>query len=182
MGRTKGSHVLQAVKALRYQRERALALLPPSLHKYLEQRILPSSWYPTEDHLGLLRALASLLPGSDPWLTMGRLNAQLDLNGLYRNRLRVGDPARTMQAFEAIWSSAYDSGKATVILSSASEGIMKLNDFDSDAPEICRIITGYLTEAATLSGARGVQVTHDECRNARGDECIWRVRWVPTAP
>src|SRR5687767_4022312 len=37
---TKGTHVLAAVKFLRTHRERAIALLDPQYHHYLEERIL----------------------------------------------------------------------------------------------------------------------------------------------
>jgi hypothetical protein len=36
--------MLTAVKALRVDRERARAVLPPSLHRYLDERLLVSSW------------------------------------------------------------------------------------------------------------------------------------------
>src|SRR5262245_28111551 len=114
MPKTKGAHVLNAVKTLRKNRERALAVLPPHLHKYLEQRILPSSWYPLEDQLELLRAIASFMAATpDPWITIGRATAQMDLTGIYRNHVRADDPEQTLAAGAAIWRSTHDTGEVS---------------------------------------------------------------------
>jgi hypothetical protein len=181
MARTKGAHVVQAVKILRANRERALPLLAPPLRKYLDERILPSSWYPTEDHLGLLRALVLLLPRTgDPWLLLGRGNAQLDLHGLYRRHLKPGDPGRTLEVTQAIWSSAYDSGRLEVTLGDHAATV-KLLDPGFRSPEICRIMTGYQLEAITLAGAREVRVDHVSCGMSFVSECVWQVAWQAPA-
>jgi hypothetical protein len=181
MARTKGAHVIQAVKVLRSQRERALAVLAPELHRYLDERILPSTWYPTEDHLALLRALVSLLPGGgvDPWVLLGRGNAQMDLGGLYRRQLKPGDPGRTLEVTQAIWSSAYDSGRVEVAVGGDQSATVKLLDPGFRSRELCRILTGYMMEAVTLAGGRDVQVQHVRCAMTFGIECVWQVQWQP---
>jgi hypothetical protein len=178
MAKTKGSHVVQAVKVLRHHRERALAALAPHLHKYLEQRILPSSWYPTEDHLALLRVVVTLLPpAADPWQMLGRGNAQLDLGGIYRNQLKAGQPGRTLQAVEAIWMSAYDSGRLTISLDGATAAAARLDGLDIKSRELCRILTGYFMEAATLAGAHRVKASHIRCCSEGAADCLWQIEW-----
>ena len=47
---TKGTVLVEAVKALLPHRERAVALLPPKLAAYFDQRIVLASWYLLEDY------------------------------------------------------------------------------------------------------------------------------------
>jgi len=178
MARAKGLHILQIVKVLRQNRERVRALLPPPLHKYLDDRILPSTWYPNEDHIALLRALAALLPATpDPWTTIGRGSAFADLSGLYRNYLRKGDPLQTMRVLEAAWRSAHDTGTLSITPDGPTAAIIVLRDFELRLREYCRLLGGYQMEAATLSGASDVRNVHLSCC-ANGDaECRWRVEW-----
>src|SRR4029453_12144455 len=63
MGRAKGIALLDAVKFLRARRDDAGDVLAPELHKYLDEQIGTSSWYPEEDLVALIRAVAKLLPG-----------------------------------------------------------------------------------------------------------------------
>jgi hypothetical protein len=62
MARAKGASLIGLVKWLRHDREAALRALPAGLHHYLEDRIQIASWYPEEDLLALVRALARVLP------------------------------------------------------------------------------------------------------------------------
>jgi hypothetical protein len=184
MDRTKGTHVLNAVKVLRGSRERALAALPPELHKYLEQRILPSSWYSTEDHLALLRVIASMMPvAPDPWVVMGRGTARMDLGGIYRNYLRAGDPERTLAWMGALWRSAHDSGEVNVTIERPGVAVVTMTRFEVKSRGICGIVTGYLMETIELTGARGARVRHTSCRCVENaPECVWRVSWDADAP
>jgi hypothetical protein len=177
--RTKGSHVISAVKVLRGNRERALELLPPPLHKYLEQRILPSSWYPLDEHLGLLRVIAQLWPtgGGDPWTLMGRATAQADFGGIYKLHLKPGDPGATLTAMGALWRSAHDTGDARIALEGAGRATLYLRDFGLRSKEFCRVTTGYVLEAIKMSGGANGRVTHDLCRGDGAAECVWNVAW-----
>jgi uncharacterized protein (TIGR02265 family) len=181
MARTKGTHVINAVKVLKQDRARALKHLPPHLHKYLEQRIMPSSWYPLEEHLGLLRAIAELFmpPGVDPWMAMGRGTARLDLtgNGPYKLLLWPGDPGRTLSGIMALWRSVHDSGEVYVATDGPRQATVTLRDYAMHAREICAVLDGYLAEAATLAGGRDVRVNHVSCLCRDGGECLWRVTW-----
>ena len=83
MARAKGASLLGAVKWLRHDREAALRALPARLHPYLDARIQVASWYPEEDLLELIRALARILPanGADVYEQMGRFSARDQLAG-----------------------------------------------------------------------------------------------------
>jgi|SRR5579863_9959107 len=179
MAKTKGTHVLNAVKVLRQDRERARKHLAPHLHRYLDERILPSSWYPMEDHLMLLHTIAKLFmpPGVDPWLAMGRGTARMDLAGVYRLHLRPGDPGRTLQALSAVWKSVHDSGEVTSANAGPATFVITMRGFSRRAPEICGIIDGYVAEVVNIAGGVTPKVLHERCCCRGADECVWRVSW-----
>jgi uncharacterized protein (TIGR02265 family) len=177
---TKGAHVLSAVKVLRANRERASMLLPDSLQKYLEQRILASSWYPLAEHLGLLKAIVQLWPAAgDTWQMMGRATAQADLGGIYKTHLKPGDPARSLESMAALWRLVHDTGEAIITLDGPTSATLTLVDFELRSRDFCRVTTGYIIEVLTLAGARDSKVTHSSCRGDGADECIWQATWRP---
>src|SRR5262247_800216 len=57
MAHAKGTVMVEAVKALQAQGERATALLSPKLQAYLTQKIVLASWYPLEDYAEILKAM-----------------------------------------------------------------------------------------------------------------------------
>jgi uncharacterized protein (TIGR02265 family) len=176
---TKGTHVLSAVKVLRANRERALALLPSELHKYLEERILASAWYPLEEHVGLLRAIAQLWPagGESAWMLMGRATAQSDLTGLYRLHLKDGDPARSLASMTALWRTAHDTGNPTIERVSPTEVTLTLADFGLRSRDFCSVTSGYVLGVIALAGGEGGDVTHPQCRAGSDESCVWRATW-----
>jgi hypothetical protein len=178
VARIKGTNVVNAVKMLRTQRERALAGLPAHLHSYLDERILVSSWYPEEDQLGLLRALASFMPRApDPYVTMGRGTARSDLTGIYKNQFRAGDVARTLSFAGALWRNAHDSGEMTTEVEGASAVAVRLRNYGAVSREMCRVCTGYFVEVVWLAAGKSGDVQHTECRVDGAPVCVWRVRW-----
>ena len=112
MGRVKGTILVPLVKLLRANKPAAAKLLSPPLQKYLEERVLPSSWYPAKDHVQLARVLVAVVPlGSEPYQTMGRGAARHDLTGIYKARLCAGDPMRTLESGLGLWRTYCDSGE-----------------------------------------------------------------------
>jgi hypothetical protein len=176
--RTKGTHVLHVVKILRTKRELAFKLLAPELHHYLTDRILPSSWYPSADHLGLLRAVARLMPKTaDPWIAMGRGSARMDLEGAYKQHFRPQDPETTLRVLAAVWRSTHDSGKIVITFENATSAIFKMVDYPVTTDEICRITTGYISESLLVSGALSPEVDHTTCVAFGCAQCTWHARW-----
>lgn len=176
--RTKGTHVLHVVKILRTYRELALKLLAPDLHHYLTDRILPSSWYPSDDHLGLLRAVARLMPKvPDPWITMGRGSARMDLEGAYKHHIRPRDPETTLRILTAVWRSTHDSGKIVIDFQTPTSAMFKMLDYPVATDEICRITTGYVLESLHVAGAILPEVDHTTCIALGSIVCTWHAQW-----
>lgn len=179
MARVKGSSVLGAVKALRLKKDAARSHLDRSLHHYLEDRILISSWYPEEDLLGLLKALVRILPdpGMDIHEFMGLMSARVDLSGVYSNMLRPGDPARTLKRGSALWQSHHDTGRLEVRIASPEHAVVRLAGFALPSREICGTIKGWTRELITMAGGRDVVVMEDQCVVKGDPECRFEAGW-----
>lgn len=176
--RTKGTHFLHVVKILRANRDRIGLMLAPELHHYLEERILPSSWYSSDDHLELLRVVARMMPkGTDPWMTMGRGSARMDLEGAYKHHFRFHDPEMTLRVLPAVWKSTHDTGKFINRFHGPCEASFQMVDYPILTDEICRITSGYIWEALNLSGAKEPSVEHITCVTAKASCCTWIARW-----
>lgn len=179
MPRVKGTNVVSAVKLLRANRERALALLPARLHHYLEQRVLVSSWYPEEDQIELLRVIAKLMPPRpNPFLVMGMTTAQADLTGIYRNSLRPDDPQRTLLAAGGLWRNYHDTGEMSASNDGPTGAVVRLRDYRAACSEMCHVVEGYLVGCARTAGARDVRITKLSCCLTRAPECSWRLAWT----
>ena len=176
--KVKGTNMLSAVKALRMAREQAQKLLPPSLLRYLDERVLVSSWYPEADLMGLLHTLGKILPGDDPFYFMGRHTASEHLAGIYRGHLRAGDLERTLQSASALWRNYHDTGEMTVALEGPGRATLQLRDFASTTPEFCRLLRGYFTELAEQAGAKRADVAKLECILTGARACRWSMTWT----
>lgn len=178
-GKVKGVNMLTAVKALRANRAQAATVLPPSLHRYLDERVLVSMWYPERDLLGLLRALGAMLPPTpDPFAFMGRHTAREHLGGIYRGHLRPGEIERMLASAATLWRNYHDTGDLRAELAPPHAAILSLRDFAATSRELCRLLDGYFFELALQSGARDVVVTKLGCTLDGAEDCRWRLSWA----
>jgi uncharacterized protein DUF2378 len=180
MARIKGTAMLQCVKLLRAQREKATALLPPELQHYLDRRIALSVWYPEADHLALLRVVAELVGAGqrDMWASLGRASARNDLQGIYRNMLKLGDPDATLRRGPALWQAYHDTGIVSLVWEGENLVCVSLAEYGLRAAEMCGVFGGYYHELLHLSGAREVSVAHTACRLDGAQVCQWHVKWL----
>jgi len=176
---TKGSNVVELVRFLRRNKERARELLPPDLHHYLEERIEVTRWYPEADSVGLQRAAAALLPPmeDDPYEAMGRISAQLHVKGVYRHLLGDARPEVMPVRVLALWSSVHDTGKLRVAEMAPGSSQIELTDFEATSIEVCRSTAGYIREVYRMSGVADLDVRKTACRSAGDDRCSWSVAW-----
>jgi hypothetical protein len=180
MGKAKGTSILNAVKALRSRKDAARAALPKHLHRYLEERILISSWYPEEDFLAILRALAKVMPdpGMDFYEYMGRLSGRADLGGIYSHLIRQGDPATTLRRTAVTWGFYHDTGKQEVVEAGDNYVVTEISGYDSPSRESCGTVKGWNAELAEMAGGKNVKVIHDECVLDGAKACRFKVSWT----
>jgi len=176
MGNTKGATLLGTVKFLRRQRDAALGVLPPELHRYLGEEIRPSAWYPTEHFGVLLRSAVSLVPGER--------GAALESYGAAGAREHVdlyGDlifnlTEATSHMF-VLWSIQHDTGTMSFTLKSPTSAYIELRDFEDRHRDFCRVTTGYLREGLCMNELSGVEVGEIACQVDGADRCVWLAKW-----
>jgi hypothetical protein len=182
-GRVKGTIMVEVVKYLRSRKEAARDVVPPSLHRYLDTRILSTSWHPEEDYLELMRALVKIRPTTDatpgvsPWEAAARASNAAYVEGPYKVLLRPGDPAQTLANFGALWRLRHDTGDIRVVPEGDTAARLELRDYALVAREACELIQGTIWSVLHHAGAEKLRVEQVRCR-ARGDEaCVWHVSW-----
>jgi predicted hydrocarbon binding protein len=183
----KGVAMLNCIRALRsLDKERARELLPPAMHKYLEnERILAVAWYPESEMLELNRALAQLMRPTlrgasleETYVHMGYLVGGIDLAKMYASLQRGGLDSELVQKMAAGWKQYHDTG--SLIASVEPQQVrFELRDYGLPTQELCWIQRGwfvaYLERAA---GAEHVTVVESQCRQRGAHSCIWQGSWV----
>jgi hypothetical protein len=180
MGKAKGIAIINAVKALRQKKDAARAALPKELHRYLKERVLISSWYPEEDFLAILRALAKVMPdpGTNPYEYMGRLSARADLASVYAHLIRQGDPAATLRRTSVTWGLYHDTGKQEVVESGDNYVVTEISGYGLPSRESCGTVKGWNVELAEQAGGRNVKAIHEECVLDGAKACRFKVSWT----
>ena len=156
MARAKGASLLSAVKWLRGNRDQALAALAPNLHHYLDDRIQVASWYPEQDLIELIRALARILPagGGDVYEQMGRFSARDQLAGVYRHLLEGGDVLSLPRRGLVLWQSQHDSGRLAVAMDArgfAAPGRTRYREVRWTALDTLVVVAGIAVLAAIVA-------------------------------
>jgi hypothetical protein len=182
VGFIKGSALVPAVSKLRKEKERARAFLPKHLHKYLEGRILISTWYPEEDSLELIRAVAKILEQDGVGTTaqvyafMGRELARHNLR-IYDRLIAAGDPAGTLRRSLAIWSIYHDTGSSKVTIDAPGKARLELKDYALPSQEMCLTRVGYYAEILRHAGASDVRIVELQCSARGAPTCVMQIEW-----
>ena len=158
MAKVKGAAIVDSVRFLRRHKDEARKHLPPALHHYLAERVLAASWYPEEDLVPLVRAMARIQGESDArfFEKAGRLSARAHAQGIYRH-LAAGDRDSLTRRALVLWGSQHDTGVMEMEVESSGKVRVALRDF----------------------GAALARVLHAERRLHRGDVRAERLRRRP---
>jgi hypothetical protein len=178
VAKVKGTNLVGAVKLLRRNREKARELLPAVLHRYLEERVLPTSLYPEEDLVGLIRAMAEILRGvgGDVFELMGRAAVREHMEGVYEHLLK-GDRFTFARRVSTLWQTQHDTGRLALVEQASGRARYELSDFGHPSREMCAVIRGYILEALSHSGFTDVVVEKTACVLDGRDRCSWECRW-----
>jgi hypothetical protein len=182
VAKVKGTNPIGAVKLLRRHRDAARAALAPALHHYLEERVLPTSWYPEEDLVALLRAMVPLLGdiGGDPFELMGRAAVREHMEGVYEHLLR-GDRLTLARRVSALWQTQHDSGRLTLALQGPGRARYELEGYAHPSREMCATLRGYVLEALLASGFVDTRITEVACVLDGAERCAWDCTWREAA-
>lgn len=176
MGKAKGTTLVTAVRFLRSQRERAAQVLPPALHHYLHERVLESLWYPESDLLGVVSAVAELMPmeRAEALVMVGRISVTADHTAgryqhLHEGAGLSGLPMRVL----ALWKTQHDTGDMRLELGPGASGVLSLRGYADASREMCTLLIGYLGETLIANGIVDPQVKKRACVLGGAPQCEW---------
>lgn len=182
MAHAKGTALVASVRFLRKQRMEAMRVLPGYCHKYLNERVLESIWYPEEDLLELIRAVAALLPmdGESALQMVGRGSVMAHKEGSYRSLHEAADITALPRRVIALWGTQHDTGEMRMILNAPPAepgGLLVLKDFAAPSREMCTVLLGYLAESLLNIGVKEPHVDKSACVLDGHPQCEWIFRY-----
>ncbi|MFW5926375.1 MAG: hypothetical protein ACOCV4_09440 [Myxococcota bacterium] len=160
---TKGVNVIDLVKTLRgLHKAGQIQDLGPVEQKYLQERVLVSSWYPMSDFLSIIRCVHQAMGGTDQVAEqMGEYGAQSALEGVHKAFLRHGDPEGTVRLLERNWPIYFDFGELHVE-NFGGRVELSISGY-ADMPRVHgMLLVGWVRKAVELSGGRSDGVRLDQ--------------------
>jgi hypothetical protein len=162
----KGVNLVDLVKVLKaHGRSHSLDGLGDGARELLDQRILPTEWYPLEAHLELLDFTFDRLLGRSEIKAaqMGQLGARAVLTTFHRAFIRKGQPLQSALGMRHLWAAYFDFGT----LDAEAVGDRAVRFVIDEYPDIPAVhgvmVAAWHTTAPELAGAQGVT-------------CEWRER------
>jgi uncharacterized protein (TIGR02265 family) len=123
------------------------------------------------------RPVSAGRPGVSPWEDAARDSTGAYFEGPYKALVRRGDPARTLQSLPALWRLRHDTGDFEVEIQGDGRARLELRNYALVAREACELVQGTLWGLLHHSGARGIELTHTQCRARGGVTCEWHAAW-----
>ena len=105
----------------------------------------------------------------------GEINAEHDLKGVYKLFLRVSSVPFVIKQTARMWNTYHDTGEAFVLKGeNAKEASLVIKNYPDLPKPIRESSAGYIVGALRLTGAKNVQVVHDESDPMAW---TWTARW-----
>jgi hypothetical protein len=182
--KARGTSVSRAVRFLRTLKEDAHAILPGSLHRYLEQQVMADEWYPEKDLLGLIRGCIELidLPDALALNDMGKWTAREHYVQAYPDLAKQPEPQQFIKRLEQLWHHNHDSGRLTFAVTAPVKGSVEVEGFEYPSAEMCIIHGAYYAEMLKLAGWGDVNLRRHECVLQGNSLCRWDLRWTVELP
>lgn len=190
-GKAKGTVVVAAVKALRHY-PGGREVTPEPLQPYLgSRRVLASQWYPEEDYIALLAALAPILEKNraqvkdwpatiSVWEFIGRSAVRDYYEGAYRTLFKEGDVVASLRNFRSFWGLRHDTGQARVTLGEeGSKAVLELDGYSVVSSNHCKVIEGSIWGFLFYGGADPARIKIRKllCTSQGAPVCRWELSW-----
>lgn len=193
--KVKGIGFEGVVAALRPSFENSPELVAEPLRHHLTEAIVVDAWYPLDDYLVLMKALASTIDPAkakgDVYRAFGVIAAQRDVFGVQPNVPQEQRPSRTaalqgsLRGVTGLASLVrralhlreryYSRGYYTVKRAAERKLQVTLHEFPVSA-ELCSVSTGYLTHVMRTA-APGSRVERVSCSGNGDPDCRWEIRF-----
>jgi hypothetical protein len=151
----KGTNLMELVPFLRVSRkQRNLPALGAAGEALLQQRILPTQWYPHDAFIELIQyAFDHILNRSEQAAyDMGATGGRAQLTGAHKALLQQGDPRGSVLAMRHAWRMNFNFGQLTAE-SDASSVLFTLSGYEDVSPAHGLMIAGWGIGAARMAGA-----------------------------
>jgi hypothetical protein len=177
----KGTMVLDVVKAIR-----ALHDLPwdqhltPEAQALIQERIIPSAWYPYEPVLSCLTAVFRLAGKKDPNLARqwGRTNGKKVFEGVYKTLIVPGEPQTSLQKLGIIGSRALMKNFSSEdTIAGVNHTMTIFRDDDPRTEPIYYLIQGWVEILIELAGGKRPRVTIVRRHWEEDGPTVFDVQW-----
>ncbi len=160
-GKVKGSVLIDFIKTIRadksgvYQR-----YLTKEDQAIINQRILPSAWYPYATFRNCFNAIYEVLAKKNLDLVRqwGRLYGARIVDALYKGLLKQGQPLDYIKKYEVYIKNFFDFGKIEVEEEAPNQVLIRMIDFDPSFPPLYAIMFGWLERTLELCGAKSIKL------------------------
>jgi hypothetical protein len=139
--------------------------------------ILPLSWYPTLSFVRALETAHANFGQNDFYEKYGYAAAEFEITTFQKLLLKLTSPGFLLGRAGKVWNRYHDTG-AWEIHGSGKQVEAYLRDFGVVSAGYCRMLTEWMRRAGQLTGSKGGNVEHPQCR-ARGDDaCLFKAWWT----
>jgi len=159
--RVKGSILVDFVKTIRADKTGAYErYLTREDKEIINQRILPSAWYPYETFKNIFNAAFEILAKKnlDMVKQWGRFYGERIIENLYKGLLKQGHPLDYIKRYETYVKNFFDFGKLEIIEEAQNQVLIRMIDFDPDFPPFYSIMFGWLERTLELCGAKNIKM------------------------
>lgn len=196
MGQVRGASIRGTIDFIRIHYgqaavERVLAALPPETRHAIGDggpALLPSGWYDCAALTELTAHMDRLLGSGDLALarTAGKYIAFEDVNRFFKWLLRLAGPKTLFVRAESVFKNYHNVGRYVAEEIGPDRAVVRLDDWDSAHPVMCKRIEGWIERALELTLGQDVvpviRETHHVARDPRvGAQsfCRYVATWGP---
>ena len=109
---------------------------------------------------------------------MGVYSCEEALTGIYKIFLRVGSPEFILRRSSRLFETYFQGvGEMRVVDREKGHAKLEVDPFPGGHPDYCRRLDGYFETILRLSGAKEIELVHDECGYRGGKICRWTGSW-----
>jgi len=159
--RVKGSILIDFVKTIKADKTGAYdRYLTREDRDVINQRLLPSAWYPYETFRNCFNAVFEVLAKKnlDQVQNWGRLYGEQIVASLYKSLLKEGQPLDYLKKYEVYIRNFFDFGKIEVLEETQNQVVVRMIDLDPAFPPIYAIMFGWLERTLELCGAKNIRM------------------------
>src|SRR5579884_3244181 len=157
--------------------EEVLKYMRPDLAAPLRGILMPTAWYPTELFVTAIGAARRLYGKEDFYELYGRAAAEYEIGVFFRLLARLTSPAYLLGRAGKVWRRFHDTGE-WIMEGHGNEVRAVLADFGVVDAGYCQVLVGWIRRAGQLTGSKGGDVQHPQCRARGAKACLFTGWWT----